>query len=195
MGAVLYLVDQDWWEIRHLDLRGGGDGAGPGERGGIWIEGRTADRMLRHVHITDCRVSGIRGDLGYRSCGIWVALPSWGDSGGAPAKLSATDVLIARNDVRSVSRAGIIVLVAGTAPTWMPGPVEQVEPSVKSLKHLGGRKFEVAYEWQVNDTFDKDVICFVHITEAGGTAWFQNDHALPVPTSQWRPGMTVADGP
>ncbi|MEW6360060.1 MAG: DUF5696 domain-containing protein [Planctomycetota bacterium] len=76
---------------------------------------------------------------------------------------------------------------------------KNVEPKVKAFKYIGGRKFEIAYEWAVNDTFDKDLGCFVHFcSEAAkrpdGIA-FQNDHGLPMPTSQWKPGMVLADGP
>jgi hypothetical protein len=130
-GAVLALVDQGGWEIRHLDLRGGGESAGPGERGGIWVEGRKADRVLRHIHITDCRVLDFRGDLGYRSCGIWVAMPAWNDNKGAPARLCVDDVLIANNEIRNGSRAGIILLSAGTSPAWRPQGAPNTEPTVK----------------------------------------------------------------
>jgi hypothetical protein len=65
IGAVVSLLDQDWWEIRHLDLRGSGTNAPPGDRQGIHIQGRNASRTLRHLHVANCRVTDIQGTLGY----------------------------------------------------------------------------------------------------------------------------------
>ncbi len=116
VGAVVSLVDQDWWEIRHLDLRGSGTNAPPGDRQGIHVQGLKAARLLRHIHITDCRIADIQGTLGYNSCGILVTTPSWENSKNADPKLSVTDLLIASNDVRRVSRVGIFAVVGGAWP-------------------------------------------------------------------------------
>ncbi|NOZ21008.1 MAG: hypothetical protein GXP25_07955 [Planctomycetes bacterium] len=76
---------------------------------------------------------------------------------------------------------------------------KNVEPRLKAFKYLGGRKFAITYEWQINDTFDKDLHCFVHFCNKDAKRpddiAFQNDHGLPKPTSQWKPGMILADGP
>ena len=116
VGAVVSLVDQDWWEIRHLELRGSGANAPPGDRQGIHVQGLKAARVLRHIHITGCRIADIHGTLGYNSCGILVTTPSWENSKRADPKLSVADVLIAGNDVRRVSRVGIFVLAGGAWP-------------------------------------------------------------------------------
>jgi len=116
VGAVVSLVDQDWWEIRHLDLRGSGTNALSGDRQGIHVQGQKAARVLRHIHITDCHIADIQGTLGYNSCGILVTVPSWENAKTSNPKLSVTDLLIASNDVRRVSRVGIFALVGGAWP-------------------------------------------------------------------------------
>ena len=57
----------------------------------------------------------------------------------------------------------------------------------------------MTYEWIVKDTLDQDYHCFVHGVNNAETSGqgiiFQGDHALPKPTSQWRPGDVIVDGP
>ena len=112
--------------------------------------------------------------------------------------------------VYTAKRDGILVDYAETAKglyvdsrtqivaPWTMGQ-KKVEPRLKSLKYLGGRKFQITYEWVINDTFDKDLHCFVHFcaedADRDDKIVFQNDHKLPTPTSQWKPGMVLTDGP
>ena len=74
-----------------------------------------------------------------------------------------------------------------------------VEPTLKSFRHLGGNRIEVTYEWRVGQTLTDDWHCFVHGTGVrDGSAReiaFQQDHQLPKPTSQWQPGERIVDGP
>lgn len=76
---------------------------------------------------------------------------------------------------------------------------KEIEPRLASFKHLGGNRVQVTYEWIVNDTLDVDYHCFVHGTNPSSRGpdqiEFQQDHALPQPTSQWRKGMRIVDGP
>jgi hypothetical protein len=76
---------------------------------------------------------------------------------------------------------------------------KDIEPRLTAMKYLGGNRIQVTYEWIVNDSLDADYHCFVHGINAGselseGIA-FQQDHALTQPTSQWRPGTRIVDGP
>lgn len=76
---------------------------------------------------------------------------------------------------------------------------KQIEPRLRSLKHLGGGRVQVTYEWIVNDTLDKDYHCFVHgvhkrVPSEDGIV-FQQDHGLPKPTSTWAKGEVIVDGP
>jgi hypothetical protein len=108
-GAVVALTDQDWWEIRRLELRGGAPRGARADRQGVLVEGVDTDRTLRHIHIEGCRIVGIEGTLEYRSSAIWVAIPLWYQPI-ASRSLALADIRIAGNEIREVSRSGIIVL-------------------------------------------------------------------------------------
>ncbi len=79
------------------------------------------------------------------------------------------------------------------------GAVKDIEPRLRSFEYLGGNRVRVTYEWIVNDTLDRDLTCFVHGVGVGAASpeaiLFQQDHALPKPTGQWRKGEVIVDGP
>jgi len=58
---------------------------------------------------------------------------------------------------------------------------------------------QLTYKWVVNEDLDTDYHCFVHFTNAAGKGpddiEFQQDHDVPKPTSQWRKGDVILDGP
>lgn len=74
-----------------------------------------------------------------------------------------------------------------------------VEPRLKTFEYLGGDRVRVTYEWLVGQNLDRDYHCFVHFcnSEGPGTEGivFQQDHATPKPTSEWKAGETITDGP
>jgi hypothetical protein len=76
---------------------------------------------------------------------------------------------------------------------------KDIEPRLRSFEHVGENRVRVTYEWIVNDTLDRDYHCFVHGVRSRGAGdegiVFQQDHGLPKPTSQWRKGETILDGP
>jgi hypothetical protein len=78
-------------------------------------------------------------------------------------------------------------------------PRKNIEPRLRTFEHLGSGRIRLTYEWRVNDTLDTDYNCFVHFINpahpAGEQIVFQQDHALPKPTSQWRKGEVIVDGP
>jgi len=86
-----------------------------------------------------------------------------------------------------------------TMPYRKAGPT--IEPRLRSFKYLGEGKAQVTYEWRVGEgtKLDEDFQCFVHFSNDGtqGTDDIvgQQDHALPRPTSQWRAGEVIVDGP
>ncbi|MHB8901143.1 MAG: hypothetical protein ACYC6Y_20535, partial [Thermoguttaceae bacterium] len=89
------------------------------------------------------------------------------------------------------------------ARTWVPMPYlessKNIEPRLRQFEYLGDNRVRVAYEWIVGDTLDQDYHCFVHgISSESARAediLFQQDHALPKPTTQWRKGEVLVDGP
>ncbi|HNQ89220.1 MAG TPA: hypothetical protein PKM73_11440 [Verrucomicrobiota bacterium] len=78
-------------------------------------------------------------------------------------------------------------------------PTKNIEPRLQALRHLGSNRVEVTYEWVVGEALGEDYHCFVHgIPVRPGaieTILFQQDHALPRPTREWRPGDVIVDGP
>jgi hypothetical protein len=73
-------------------------------------------------------------------------------------------------------------------------------PSVTGVKQASGRSFVINFEWRVNRTMSSNYKLFLHFVNDDklrlnqGTA-FQGDTALAEPTSQWRPGKVVIEGP
>jgi hypothetical protein len=78
-------------------------------------------------------------------------------------------------------------------------PQKDIEPRLASFKYLGDGRAKVTYEWIVNDTLAADCQCLVHGVNSGSAQpeqiVFQGDHVLKQPTSTWRAGARVIDGP
>ena len=76
---------------------------------------------------------------------------------------------------------------------------KDITPSIQSWEWLGENRVRLTYAWNVNDTIDEDCIGYVHFLRSGATPdkeiAFQNDHPTPKPTSTWRAGEVVVDGP
>jgi hypothetical protein len=126
-------------------------------------------------------------------------LPQWGFLALGPD----TQVWTARRDGAWADYAECPEYVFADARTSFPMPYlharKDIEPRLKSWEPLGGNRARVTYQWHVRDTLDDDYHCFVHgLSPAGDhpeTIAFQQDHPLAKPTSQWRKGDTVVDGP
>jgi hypothetical protein len=150
----------------------------------------------------------IRYDSGL---GLWVnwraepwpvegrVLPQWGFLALGPD----TEVSLTQREGKWSDYAECPEYVFADARTDFPMPYRQsrkdIEPTLRDFKYLGDNRIQVTYAWQVNDTLDQDYFCFVHgvhtdDTDAEGIN-FQQDHGLPKPTSQWRKGDVVVDGP
>jgi hypothetical protein len=74
-----------------------------------------------------------------------------------------------------------------------------IEPRLRDFTHLGGNRVRVTYEWTVGEAPGGDYHCFVHgvnpdVPNPDHIA-FQQDHALPRPTTGWMPGEVIVDGP
>lgn len=77
---------------------------------------------------------------------------------------------------------------------------KRIEPRLRAFEYLGGNRAQVTYEWLVHEPLDQDYNCFVHASTPKNAAApdhivFQQDHALPKPTGQWRAGDVIVDGP
>jgi hypothetical protein len=76
---------------------------------------------------------------------------------------------------------------------------KDIEPRLSSFEWLGENRVRISYEWDVQDSLDKDYACFVHFTtpliSTADSIAFQQDHALPKPSSEWNPGEMIVDGP
>ncbi|MBC7289619.1 MAG: hypothetical protein H5T86_16585, partial [Armatimonadetes bacterium] len=74
-----------------------------------------------------------------------------------------------------------------------------VRPRIENFRDLGGGKFQLTYVWEVHAATSRTFHVFVHFTRPKiappDDIAFQNDHAPPKPTSQWRPGEVIVDGP
>ena len=83
-----------------------------------------------------------------------------------------------------------------TAPATQAAKIAPLAPAVKDL---GGRKFRITYRWKVEQPLPADCSVFVHFTHKASdrpeAIAYQNDHAPAVPTSQWKAGTIVEDGP
>jgi hypothetical protein len=75
----------------------------------------------------------------------------------------------------------------------------RVRPAVGSegaFEPRGRRQFVFRFGWRVNQKLAGDCRRFMHFTDPKtGAIMFQTDEAPPKPTSQWRDGETVEDGP
>jgi len=84
-----------------------------------------------------------------------------------------------------------------TQPDVGPLPVTV---AVTNFRPTGPRTFQVTYQWRVTGEVKQDYRCFVHFTHPKGerereNIAFQDDHELPRPTSTWRQGEVIVDGP
>jgi len=150
----------------------------------------------------------IRYDSGLRLWVNWRAepwqvegrvLPQWGFLALGPD----TEVSTTLREGKWADYAECPEYVFADARTHFPMPYlhsrKDIEPRLREFKHLGGNRAQVTYEWLVNDTLDQDYLCFVHGIHTDSASPegidFQQDHALPKPTNQWRKGDVIVDGP
>ncbi len=109
----------------------------------------------------------------------------------------------------TAERQGVVVDYAETSASlfvnarnlahWNLTGLKRIRPEVAQFAQTGTRTFRVAYRWHVNDTLNRDYVCFVHFSQLPPEPWdegikFQQDHPLPKPTSQWRRGEQILDG-
>lgn len=127
-------------------------------------------------------------------------LPQWGFLALGPD----TDVSTTLRDGKFADYASCPEYVFADARTFANMPYRQqlkrIEPRLRDFKYLGGNRAQVTYEWIVDEPLDQDYGCFVHATNPGADSApdrivFQGDHHLPKPSSQWKAGDVIVDGP
>ena len=96
--------------------------------------------------------------------------------------------------------AGSVFVNARPADDWDTPGTTRLHPTVAEFVPTGPRSFRATYHWGVGQTPAADYGCFVHfvqpsLQDGGEGIRFQQDHALAPPTSRWKPGKTVTDGP
>jgi len=85
---------------------------------------------------------------------------------------------------------------ARAASEWARSGIHRIHPAVAEFRQTGERSFALSYEWHVEETLPRDYDCFVYFVTGGGdTTSFRDDHALPRPSSTWKTGETLRDGP
>ena len=128
-GIVVLLLNQDQWEIRHLEIDGG-TAKTTQQVGGIQVQATTAGRVLNYIVISDCIIRNIQGSIKlYESCAIWVGVPGWNDNNGLTT--SFNDVLIQNNQIYQSDRCGILVWT-----TAAPGGASQFQPGLIPSKNV-----------------------------------------------------------
>ena len=83
---------------------------------------------------------------------------------------------------------------ARAASDWNQSGVHHIHPAVTEFRQTGNRVFALGYEWQVGEVLPRDYHCFVHFV-SGENISFQDDHSVPRPSSTWKTGETLPDGP
>jgi len=145
----------------------------------------------------------------------------WANSGNAPLRIGVGAGRItlppwgwlavgAGLNAGTTLRAGVVSDMAETpdsvfvnarpAEDWETPGAARLRPSVAAFTPTGPRSFRATYHWAVAQKSTVDYGCFVHFvqptaSENGEGIRLNQDHALPAPTSQWKPGETVTDGP
>jgi len=122
------------------------------------------------------------------------ALPTGGSLTVGPRAEAGT--VFRDGQIADFARYDDVVYADARSHTWLP-PVAlpPIEPSIAALKHLGGKEFELTVRWKVGRKLDRDYTILWHFTRKVGAIHFQADHRPPRPTTTWKVGETVTDGP
>jgi hypothetical protein len=87
---------------------------------------------------------------------------------------------------------------ARSARDWDLSGTMRIRPAVDRFTINQPRHFRVTYTWRVDQTLPRNYTCFVHFGKEGkpeSEILFQQDHTPALPTSRWRPGTILTDGP
>lgn len=83
--------------------------------------------------------------------------------------------------------------VAGCGKSDSTPPVAKVTFTTSQPRITLGSPVELTYRFDVapGASFTGDYLVFMHVQAPDGTRLWGDDHAPPIPTSQWKPGQTI----
>ncbi len=164
--------------------------------GGRWVDGTAAAKRGRWDAVRVCYENGLEVAANAAEAPLRMGehtLPRFGwlaRGAGVTAWTALREGVVADY----AETAGSVFANARNAAHWNVGGPRRVRPEVGEFAAAGPRSFRVSYRWRVDDALPGDYVCFVHFG-TGGKIRFQQDHGLAAPTSRWRRGSVVADGP
>lgn len=126
-------------------------------------------------------------------------LPQWGFLAEGPDTRVSTSLIDGKTGDFARS-PGLCYVDARTA---LDSPRQRnrrhIEPKLREFSHLGGNRIRVNYEWRVDEAPGGDFHAFVHGVNPDAPnpdhIAFQQDHGFPKPTTVWRAGDVIVDGP
>ncbi|MDH7568500.1 MAG: hypothetical protein QHJ73_02790, partial [Armatimonadota bacterium] len=93
------------------------------------------------------------------------------------------------------ARFGDVVYADARSHQWLPPePPPPITPVLGEWRDHGDGSVSLTVNWRVGRVPERDFTIFWHLKEGKSIAQ-QSDHAPAVPTSRWRVGETVNDGP
>ncbi len=124
-GAVIQLINQEYWEISDLELKNPATGT-PGARVGVLVVGKEYG-TLDHIYITDCKINDVVSDLSKSEYSaksnaggeLWYGTGAGGGvvfnvvAGGEEIPTAFNDILVDNNIIRNLGRSGTGVFVNG----------------------------------------------------------------------------------
>lgn len=89
---------------------------------------------------------------------------------------------------------------ARDAAFWNASGIKQIRPAVSDFTQRSDRTIEYSYSWNINEAPNANYASFVHFANAkvspqGENISFQQDHGFAVPSTQWKVGDKISDGP
>ncbi len=161
-----------------------------------WVDAATARRLggwrgLRATYEGGQQVFVNFGDSDWRVAGR--ALPRYGALTIGPRATAYT----ARVDGQIADFAAYddVTYVDARSHQWLPPPTPPpITPSLGAWKDRGDGTFDLTIDWLPRRRLTRDRLVFWHFKDEPRIL-FQSDHRPPRPTTQWRPGEVVRDGP
>ncbi len=99
--------------------------------------------------------------------------------------------------IADFSRFDDVVYADARSHVWQPSAgLAPILPKVSKFRHLEGGQFELTVAWDVGRKLDRNYTIFWHFLGGpAGQIAFQADHPPVRPTTTWKPGETIVDGP